>query len=143
MYIEEEKGGDVMKRIGLALAIVLLVVMCAVQVARAEVLKDVAYWDPTAKGGAGATFLVDAELFTNQTVLGREGETTWYVVKGEMTNDQGVDAYDANGGSGAVPVEAPRLRGQEATVLDPGGLSRPGYSGNGWNTRADGSGTPH
>jgi len=53
-------------------------------------------------------------------------------------------SYDANGGSGAAPEDTRTYRlGDEVTVAGPAGLSRVGYSFNGWNTAADGTGSAH
>ncbi len=52
-------------------------------------------------------------------------------------------SYDGNGGTGSVPVgTTPYLQGQTVTVLgNSGSLVKAGYSFNGWNTKADGTGT--
>lgn len=51
-------------------------------------------------------------------------------------------AYDANGGTGALPETHSYDIGADVTVADkPGTLERVGYVFNGWNTAADGSGT--
>ncbi len=56
-------------------------------------------------------------------------------------------AYNSNGStSGAVPTDiaSPYLAGANVTVLgNTGTLARPGYTFAGWNTAADGSGTPY
>jgi len=53
--------------------------------------------------------------------------------------------YHVNGGAeGTAPVDAgsPYFGGSTATVLDAGALERTGYTFAGWNTAANGSGTP-
>lgn len=51
-------------------------------------------------------------------------------------------SYNANGGSGDVPVAATKYKaGDDIEVSDKGDLYRPNYIFNGWNTAADGSGT--
>ncbi len=50
--------------------------------------------------------------------------------------------YNANGGSGAVPVDTNKYQnGQVVTVLGAGSLSRANYTFAGWNTQADTLGT--
>ena len=52
--------------------------------------------------------------------------------------------YDANGGSGSVPVDTTKyLPGSTITVLGGGALTRSGYTFAGWNTTAAGSGTTY
>jgi uncharacterized repeat protein (TIGR02543 family) len=52
--------------------------------------------------------------------------------------------YDANGGSGTVPVDNTEYESEATvTVLGGGNLSKTGYSFAGWNTSANGSGTPY
>jgi len=52
--------------------------------------------------------------------------------------------YDANGGTGSVPVDPTTyMQGYRVVVLSPSGIARSGYSFAGWNTQADGSGTPY
>jgi Listeria/Bacterioides repeat len=52
--------------------------------------------------------------------------------------------YDANGGSGDVPIDSTRYTtGQSVTVQDKGNLTETGYDFGGWNTKGDGTGTPY
>ncbi len=50
--------------------------------------------------------------------------------------------YNANGGTGAVPVDAssPYVQGASVTVLGQGSVVRTGYTFDGWNTAANGTG---
>ncbi len=52
--------------------------------------------------------------------------------------------YDANTGTGDVPVDANDYEeGETVTVLGSGTLTRDGYTFEGWNTQADGNGTAY
>ncbi len=52
--------------------------------------------------------------------------------------------YNANGGSGNVPIDSTTYEsGSTATVLGSGNLSFDGYHFAGWNTRSDGTGTTY
>lgn len=52
--------------------------------------------------------------------------------------------YDANGGLGTVPTDTNQyVSGAKAMVAGPGGLSKPSFTFAGWNTAADGNGTPY
>ena len=54
--------------------------------------------------------------------------------------------YDANTGTGAVPTDGTVYNNQTnfiVTVLGAGTLEKTGYNFTGWNTAADGSGTPY
>jgi uncharacterized repeat protein (TIGR02543 family) len=50
--------------------------------------------------------------------------------------------YNANGGTGSVDAQ-PKYTGLDRTLSDGTGLSREGYTFAGWNTQADGNGTPY
>nr|WP_231126463.1 Ig-like domain-containing protein [Motilibacter aurantiacus] len=51
--------------------------------------------------------------------------------------------YDANGGTGTTPTTSTFSAGGSTTVAGGAALSRAGYSFQGWNTAADGSGTSY
>ncbi|NLT58933.1 MAG: InlB B-repeat-containing protein, partial [Clostridiales bacterium] len=52
--------------------------------------------------------------------------------------------YNANGGTGALTdPNSPYIAGDVVTVLGKGSMARDGFEFAGWNTAADGSGTPH
>jgi uncharacterized repeat protein (TIGR02543 family) len=52
--------------------------------------------------------------------------------------------YDANGGTGSqTDPSSPYVAGTTVTVLGPGTIARSGYTFAGWNTAADGGGTPY
>nr|MDA3865656.1 carboxypeptidase regulatory-like domain-containing protein [Salinivirgaceae bacterium] len=77
----------------------------------------------------GATFNISAEDLTLYAIW----EAIDYTI-----------AYDANGGSGDVPVDASNYNvGDEVTVLGQGTLAFAGYAFAGWNTAADGTGTAY
>ncbi len=64
------------------------------------------------------------------------------------TADTYTVTYDANGGTGNAPVDgsSPYTVGASVTVLGNVGipaLTKPDYSFDGWNTQADGNGTPY
>ena len=48
--------------------------------------------------------------------------------------------FDANGGSGTIPVKMTETAGSDITLPEGSGLSRTGFTFGGWNTNADGSG---
>gem|GEM_PF-2414983 len=53
-------------------------------------------------------------------------------------------SYDANGGTGSVPLDDSLYRtGDPVTVREAGTLSREHYTFSGWNTKADGSGSDY
>lgn len=52
-------------------------------------------------------------------------------------------SYNANGGTGTVPATQNGEEASTLTVADGTGLTREGYTFAGWNTAADGSGTPY
>ena len=52
-------------------------------------------------------------------------------------------SYNANGGTGAPAMETVVAPTPSTTVAEPGAMSRTGYTFIGWNTSADGSGTPY
>lgn len=88
----------------------------------------------TAANGSGTSYSPAATFAIN-------GNTTLYAQwKNAVT-------YDANGAtSGTVPTDpaSPYVTGSTVTVLgNTGSLTRAGYNFDGWNTAADGAGTPY
>lgn len=81
------------------------------------------------------------------TVTGTTSSTRIYItnlVVNYADNSSLTVTYDANGGSGTVPVDNTEYEsGATVTVLGGGNLSKTGYSFAGWNTSANGSGTPY
>ena len=55
--------------------------------------------------------------------------------------DQGTLSYNANGGTGKIPEPQTAFLRSTITVASQNDLRRNGYNFNGWNTRADGTGT--
>jgi uncharacterized repeat protein (TIGR02543 family) len=91
-------------------------------------------WNTSLNGGGtsyspGETFPVNSNvsLYAQWT----EVKTTYTVT------------YYANGGSGNPPESEPVKAGQNHTVRSGDGLNRPGYTFAGWNTQANGGGTPY
>ncbi len=81
----------------------------------------------------GASFNFDTKLYESVELY------PYYVSQNSF-----VVEYDANGGTGTVPVDSNRyLDYSEATVLPATGLANSGYVFLGWNTAADGSGTTY
>ena len=81
----------------------------------------------------GANFNFDTKLYESVELY------PYYVSQNYFTVE-----YDANGGTGTVPVDGNTyLDYSEATVLPAEGLSKSGYVFLGWNTAADGSGTTY
>jgi len=72
-------------------------------------------------------------------------QDTWLVAQWTNQIVQRTVTYNANGGSGAVPVDgsSPYLNGATVTVKPAGALNKPGFPFLGWNTAADGSGTSY
>ena len=71
-------------------------------------------------------------LTTDTTFYGKYEPVAKYTVK-----------YDANGGTGTVNDNTEYLSGTKVTVMDGDGLKKDGYDFTGWNTEANGNGTPY
>jgi uncharacterized repeat protein (TIGR02543 family) len=92
-------------------------------------------WNTKANGSGtsyapGATFRIEG----NTTLYAQWTAIPTYTV-----------TYDGNGyTSGSVPVDSNHYTsGASVTVLGPGSMARTGYTFNGWNTQANGLGTPY
>jgi uncharacterized repeat protein (TIGR02543 family) len=70
--------------------------------------------------------------FTTLTLEKKNNSATTYTV-----------SYNANGGSGTAPASQTVNAGASVTVASQGSLTRSGYTFNGWNTSASGSGTSY
>ncbi|MBM7567833.1 InlB B-repeat-containing protein [Paenibacillus sacheonensis] len=82
---------------------------------------------PYAAGAAFSMGVANVELYAKWT-----------------TNPTYSVTYDSNGGTGEAPVDGNAYeQGVQVTVLSGGGLTKPGYTFAGWNTQADGEGTPY
>jgi uncharacterized repeat protein (TIGR02543 family) len=93
----------------------------------------------TAANGSGTAYSA-SDVFNMP-----DNNVTLYAI---WTADSYAITYDANGGTGNVPVDAnsPYEVGESVTVLGNTGtppLSKPYYSFGGWNTQANGSGTTY
>jgi uncharacterized repeat protein (TIGR02543 family) len=93
----------------------------------------------TAANGSGTTYL------SGNGFNMPENNVTLYAI---WTADTYTVTYDANGGTGNVPLDAnsPYTVGAPVTVLGNVGspaLNKPYYSFGGWNTQADGNGTTY
>ncbi|MCL2183812.1 MAG: InlB B-repeat-containing protein [Chitinispirillia bacterium] len=92
-------------------------------------------WNTNAQGtgtnhNAGANFTPSA----NTTMYARwtQNQATTYTV-----------TYNVNGGTGTAPSTQTVNAGSSVTVANGSGLTRSGYTFNGWNTSANGQGTNH
>jgi hypothetical protein len=111
-------------------------------------------------GGASSSLTISAGVYTMSSLSSTNNVEFWctgtssgtriYVDSFEVTYTSGVSTYnvtyDGNGNdSGSVPVDATAYNsGDSVTVLsNTGGLGLTGYTFNGWNTSADGSGTAY
>lgn len=67
-----------------------------------------------------------------------------YSIPGSSSSSYSV-TYDANGGTGDVPVDAATYNNDSnfTVTVQPTTLTRKGYNFTGWNTAADGTGTPY
>lgn len=72
-------------------------------------------------------------------------DVTYYAIFGATTIDKYTVTYDANGGTGTVPVDqnSPYVINSEVTILDKGELTKEDHDFAGWNTLADGTGTSY
>ncbi len=113
----------------------------AVQPAPADATRSgfsFAGWN-TAADGSGTAYVPGSSTFaiTADTVLYAQ----WSIIP---VVDQYTVTYEANTGSGALPVEAIHNDGDSVTVQAPGAdLVKAGFIFAGWNTKADGSGTSY
>ena len=85
----------------------------------------------------------DPLIFDGNTVYGLTAADYW------RDNTAGgffilpVLTYDANGGTGTVPTSLAQHVNTTVTVADDSTISYSGYTFSGWNTQADGTGTPY
>jgi uncharacterized repeat protein (TIGR02543 family) len=75
-------------------------------------------------------------------------ENSWFTAAGDATlYAQWIEnytvTYDRNGASGEPPASQSVIPDSAVILPGPGGLYRAGYAFTGWNTLADGSGTPY
>ena len=102
---------------------------------------------PEEKVVDGVTYYFDG-WYTNDACMGTKVEFP-YTVNGavrfyaQYVAQRYTLQYDANGGSGTPPQGGQYASGTEVTVASGEGLSKSGYTFKGWNTKADGSGTPY
>lgn len=111
-------------------------------------------------GGASSALTISAGVYTMGSLSSTNNVEFWctgsssgtriYVDSFEVTYTSGASTYnvtyDGNGNdSGSVPVDGNAYNsGDPVTVLgNTGSLGLTGYTFNGWNTAADGSGTPY
>ncbi|MCE1196299.1 InlB B-repeat-containing protein [bacterium] len=100
-------------------------------------------WDKTMTGLSDATYFVRARL------TAADGAAKWSEVKMFAIDPAPITyniAYDGNGNtSGSVPADSTSYAsGSTVTVKgNEGALAKPGYSFDGWNTAANGSGTKY
>ncbi len=97
---------------------------------------DFAGWN-TAANGTGTPYSAGS------TLSNISANTTLYA---QWTIKTFTVTYNGNGNdNGTAPVDgsSPYNYGSDVTVLGPGTLTKSGYNFNGWNTAADGSGTPY
>ena len=88
-------------------------------------------WNTTS-GGTGTSY-ADTSIYSTP------GNQVLYAMWEETAKSSVI--YDLNGGSGTSPTTQKVTSGTSVTVSSNGLFSRAGYTFNGWNTAADGSGT--
>ena len=89
----------------------------------------------TEKDGSGANSYSDCDEIKLSTYV------TLYAQWTKETDDDIVITYDANGGTGTLDAQTVK-KGTEVTLSD-NTFTREGYTFTGWNTVADGTGTPY
>ncbi|HMO63323.1 MAG TPA: InlB B-repeat-containing protein, partial [Ferruginibacter sp.] len=92
----------------------------------------------TAADGSGTAFAAD------DPITGIDANYTLYAQWSEAGTS--TVSYNGNGNTGGTAPNdpsSPYANGSDVTVLGPGDLERTGYTFTGWNTAADGSGTPY
>ena len=88
----------------------------------------------TEQDGSGASSYSDCDEIKLSTYV------TLYAQWTKETDDDIVITYNANGGTGAMEVQSGTVEGIE---LSANTFTREGYTFTGWNTAADGTGTPY
>ena len=87
----------------------------------------------TQANGSGTTYALQSTVkFSASTVL--------YAI---WTPQSVTISYNANGGTGTVPVSTTVTSATDVVIPDQGNLSLSGYTFGGWNTQADGTGTTY
>ena len=92
-----------------------------------------------AGGGGGGSDLVPLNGPTPIATTDPPSVSITYILVGAVT----YDGNSADGGSAPTDGTSPYNYGTTVTVLGAGSLTKTGYSFNGWNTAADGSGTAY
>ncbi|MBL0359431.1 MAG: InlB B-repeat-containing protein [Chitinophagaceae bacterium] len=91
----------------------------------------------TAANGSGTAYAAGG------TITGLAANTTLFAQWSPVTYTVTYNGNTNTGGTAPVDPSSPYAFGSSPTVLGPGSLVKTGYSFNGWNTTADGSGTPY
>lgn len=93
----------------------------------------------TAANGGGTQYITAAGAVTAGNTV-TAANTTWYAKWTE--NTYGI-SFNGNGSTGGSTAAMTGIRYTESKNLTANGFTKTGYSFNGWNTKADGSGTSY